>query len=691
MSWLATSWREVLSLLQFRFMPEKKREALAFAIRGWVASMLAMYLAFYLELDEPYWAPLTVWIVLQPTPGMSISKAFYRIVGTIIGSFMGVVLICFFVQTPELFIAALALWVGACTMVSNLLRNFRAYGAVMAGFTAAIVASGAIERPNEIIQIALARCAATLIGIACATIITAIFAKHEARTRVRMLLAKAIGDTIRRSALPVTATTAERLALGKPLIDELIALDAEIDYAAAESAGVRIHEDCARSLVAHLFQAIAARRSLEEELPRGGTSADPEVAQLLDSTLQFFRNAPELMAADQWLTLQQQMEELRRKIEKAMPEERVSDFRPAASSRMVLDRLDELLEHLARAISDWQLLLGGWKWSPSLSLNFHRDRRRAVINGLRAAIAVGVAGAFWIASAWSMGPSLLIWVSVGASFFASAPQPDRLGNLFLNLVMVACVAAFIVNYFVLPGTSAFPILAFAYGLVLVPATVLLYNARNPIPIMAFCANFIALSQPVNAMTYDTAAFLNNAMALYLGCGAGVLSYSLFMPADPRVARRYVVYRIRLGLERISRLEPIPSFDVWQTRMFDRINRLHDPANPSGWPTDEWFNGGLAALGLGTEVLRLRHLLTEARLASRTAGLIRTVLQSFREITARPDVARKSVRHALTELERNVPEGREEKLSWFRVRGILEKMESFFADHPTFLTGRTEMI
>src|SRR6202012_2150349 len=104
--------------------------------------------------------------------------------------FMGVVLICFFVQTPELFIAALALWIGACTLVSNLLRNYRGYGAVMAGFTAAVIADGSINEPNTVIQIALARCAATLIGIGCATFITALFAPHKARQKVRTLTAK---------------------------------------------------------------------------------------------------------------------------------------------------------------------------------------------------------------------------------------------------------------------------------------------------------------------------------------------------------------------------------------------------------------------------------------------------------------------------------------------------------------------
>ena len=55
-----------------------------FALRAWLASILALYVAFALQLESPYWAWLTVWIVAQPTPGMLLSmdlRASSRAVG----------------------------------------------------------------------------------------------------------------------------------------------------------------------------------------------------------------------------------------------------------------------------------------------------------------------------------------------------------------------------------------------------------------------------------------------------------------------------------------------------------------------------------------------------------------------------------------------------------------------------------
>src|SRR5262252_10058551 len=100
------------------WFPVAWRQPMAFAVRTWLTSVLALFIAFFLQLDEPFWAGLAVWIVAQRIPGMTLSKSFHRILGTVIGTTMGVVLIALFSQTPELFILALALWIGACTVVS---------------------------------------------------------------------------------------------------------------------------------------------------------------------------------------------------------------------------------------------------------------------------------------------------------------------------------------------------------------------------------------------------------------------------------------------------------------------------------------------------------------------------------------------------------------------------------------------
>jgi hypothetical protein len=77
--------------------------AVMFALRTAIASLLALFIAYFLELEGPYWAATTVLIVAQPMRGMVIAKSVNRVVGTLIGTAVAVALIAAFGQTPELF------------------------------------------------------------------------------------------------------------------------------------------------------------------------------------------------------------------------------------------------------------------------------------------------------------------------------------------------------------------------------------------------------------------------------------------------------------------------------------------------------------------------------------------------------------------------------------------------------------
>ena len=261
-TWLVSVQRFVLS--------QHTRDIVSFAVRTWLASMLALYVSYALQLDAPYWAWLTVWIVAQPSPGMVLSKSLYRVIGTIGGSILGIILIAFFAQTPELFVLALALLVGGCTVVSNVLTNFRAYATVLAAYTAGIVASDAISAPDQVFFIAMARSSAILIGIACSILVTSLFAPHRAEAETREKLRDALKDAARRAVFSWKDSNEERLRIGRKLIFELITLNTLIEFAAAESGVFRMQANQARSVIAHIFSLISARRSLDAHLMRCG-------------------------------------------------------------------------------------------------------------------------------------------------------------------------------------------------------------------------------------------------------------------------------------------------------------------------------------------------------------------------------------------------------------------------------------
>src|SRR6516165_4944176 len=115
---------------------------LFFGLRLWVSVCLALYLAFWLELDNPDWAGVTAALVCQPHLGASLRKGWYRMIGTVVGGVAIVVLTACFPQDRVAFLVGLALWGAGCAFVATILRNSSlALAAQLAGITAAIIAS----------------------------------------------------------------------------------------------------------------------------------------------------------------------------------------------------------------------------------------------------------------------------------------------------------------------------------------------------------------------------------------------------------------------------------------------------------------------------------------------------------------------------------------------------------------------
>jgi uncharacterized membrane protein YccC len=657
--------------------------AMGFTLRTWLASMLALGIAFELQLDAPYWSWITVWIVAQPTAGMQLSKSFYRAVGTVAGAIFAVILIALFAQTPELFVFALALLVGGCTFASNTLTNFRAYATVLAAYTAGIVASDAIDMPTQVWFIALARASAILIGIASAVAVTVIFAPHRSAAVAREKLLALLKDAARRAAYRFQDDNETRLRIGRQLIVDDIALDTLIDFAAAESGTFRVQKNRARSLLAHVFGVISARRALDAHLLRSGWPRHHALEIFHGVILDFLDEMPERLERGEVDDLIADLEGVQGQVDALEPERDTPGATDVVSERLVIDRLDDLLTHLGGALRDWRSILRREPSDePRLVLNFHRDHRAAAINGLRAFIAVIATGAFWIASAWPHGPLALVFVSIMLSLFSSQPRPDRVGWAFLYVSLPAVVLALLCKFLYLPALSGFEVLTVAMGLFLFPLGMVMANPATTAAAAAFSLVFLNVVAPTNPMTYDLADSINSGLAIIVGVLFGTLAYVIIFPPDPAAARRYVIHRIQRGLELMAQINPIPTFSDWETRMYDRISRLNDPQNLSGTPGDEWLDNGLHALSLGNEILRLRQGLQRGELPPESASAVRDIMEAFTRFVSQP---RRAVAEVQDRLQRLAPldpgPGAPGRRAWARTVGALSEINVFLSGFP----------
>src|ERR1700752_2822734 len=80
--------------------------AWAFALRIWVAMIVGLYAAFWLQLEGASAAATTVGVLAMQTRGQAYQKAIYRILATIIGVIVSFAIAGLFPPSPGRFIIA---------------------------------------------------------------------------------------------------------------------------------------------------------------------------------------------------------------------------------------------------------------------------------------------------------------------------------------------------------------------------------------------------------------------------------------------------------------------------------------------------------------------------------------------------------------------------------------------------------
>jgi len=226
----------------------------------------------------------------------------------------------------------------------------------------------------------------------------------------------------------------------------------------------------------------------------------------------------------------------------------------------------------------------------------------ALVSAGRAFIAVGAVELFWVVTAWPNGARAIIFAAIGAILFA--PRADQAYAAAMSfMVGIGLTAAFaaIIGFAVLPNTETFTAFSLAIGLVLVPAGAGVAQPWQTPMFTAIAAFFCFLLAPTNLMSYDPQQFYNAALAAVAGVGAAALSFRLLPPLSPILrARRLLALTLR-DLRRLAS-DSIPrSPDAWEGRVYSRLSVLPNAAEPLQ------RSQLLAALSVGTEIIRLRRI------------------------------------------------------------------------------------
>src|SRR5205085_4282678 len=278
-------------------------------LRLWASVCLALYVAFWLELDNAYWAGTSAAIVCQPHLGASLRKGWFRLIGTVVGAVAIVVLTACFPQDRAPFLVGLALWGAGCALVATLLKNFAAYSAALAGYTVAIIASdqlGATGGPNgQAFMLAVTRASEICIGIVSAGVVLAGTDFGGVRRRLATLFAAISSEITGRYNGTLTVPGANfdhTQSVRRELIRRVIALDPVIDEAFGESSQLRYHSPVLQTAVDGLFAALASWRAVSVHLRSlSADRARQETDAVLQGISEELRSAPEHGEPARWI------------------------------------------------------------------------------------------------------------------------------------------------------------------------------------------------------------------------------------------------------------------------------------------------------------------------------------------------------------------------------------------------------
>ncbi len=548
--------------------------------------------------------------------------------------------------------SVLALWGAACGFMATILRNFAAYAAALAGFTAAIIASnelGVDSGPSaQVLTLAITRATEIMIGIVCAGVVLAGTDLGNARRRLAAQLAAVLADVsgglLAALALPGPDQPKARAAR-RDLLRRTIALDPVIDVAIGEASDLRYRSSTLQSAVGGLFTALFAWRTVALHLEGMPVDAGLREAAIIRRSL-----PPELGSAQtrsrpaDWIAAPARLRQACGAAARSLVALPVA----TPSAALLADGAAEAMLGMARAFNGLTLLS-----EPAQAKDAGREAARlrvpdwlpAIINGGRVFMTVGLVSLFWVVTAWPSGAQAITFAAIVSILLS--PQADQAYPAAMSFLIGASIAAALAALFrfaVLPHIQTFAGLSLVLGVALIPLACFLALSRRPMLFTAATANFMPLLAPTNEMIYDAQRFYDSALAIVAGIGAAALAMRLLPPLSPATRSRRLLDLTLRDLRRLARQRWAPTREDWERRIYSRLLALPEQADPLQRAQLA------AALSVGTHIIRLRSVADRFGLGAtldaalnalaqgRTATATRHLAELDGGFAARPDEA-----------------------------------------------------
>ncbi|MGW8464840.1 FUSC family protein [Pseudomonas sp. CLCA07] len=512
------------------------------------AAFLTLWLAMRLELPQPRTAMITVFIVMQPQSGQVFAKSFYRFLGTLTGSAVMVALIALFAQNTELFLGSLAIWVGICSAGAARCRNFRAYGFVLAGYTAAMVGLPALAHPDGAFMAAVWRVLEISLGILCSTLVSAAILPQTASAAMRNALYQRFGVF----ALFVTDGLRGRSkrdafeASNVRFIAEAVGLEGLRSVTVFEDPHMRRRNGRLNRLNSEFMGITTRFNALHQLLERLDSSGADHVVAAIKPGLQDLaevldgfsgralthadaaRLVIELSAYKEGLPAR--VRSLRTIFQESHPSDAEQlDFHTAYE---LLYRFVDDLHSYAQthaSLADHTHAREQWDEPFTPQTNW----MASAASGIRAAFILVVLGSYWVATAWPSGATMTLIAAATVGLSAATPNPKRMAFQMACGTFLGALIGFVEMFFIFPWIDGFPLLCVMLAPVIVLGSFLTSRPQYAGVGLGLLIFFSTGSVPDNLTVYNPYAFINDYIAMVLGMLVCAAAGAIILPPNSR--------------------------------------------------------------------------------------------------------------------------------------------------------------
>ena len=581
----------------------------AFSLKTFAAAMLALFLAFWIDLPNPYWALGTVYITSQVLAGATRSKALYRVLGTLLGAVVTVALVPNLVNAPELLTLAIALWVATCLYFSLLDRTPRSYLMMLGGYTAALIGFPAVGDPGTMFDTAVARAEEITLGILCASLVNTVVLPQSvapvitARLELWLRDARAWVIDVLGRARTAKDTQATRLKLAS----DAVAFDALATPLRYDMTGAERSDEAMATLRQHMLMFLPIASAVSDRI---------ETLERADALPQRLRILLDDMAA--WLasgtTEQAEADRLKAAADALEPGLGERPSWDALVLASLLARLRDFIDLRQDARILQRHIADGTPVTEDLTFRYtaaartirHRDHGMALLSALGVFLTILVTCAIWIATGWPHGSAAPMMAAVGCSFFAAQDDPAPFILSFANSAILGALGAGAYLFAVLPLATTFEMLVLALAPALLICGVFMAQPKTAPLAMGAAVNGSTMIALQGSYTGDFAAFTNASIAVIVGMWVAAIVTRLVRSVGAGWSARRLRAINRRSLARAAERQGAQNGLELAALMLDRVGLIAPRLAALPNEDAEWTADLLAEVRVGINLVELRR-------------------------------------------------------------------------------------